>query len=138
MPRPLAVSSLNRLGAATVTDAAPPLAISCASNRPVGPAPNTRALDPGRICSVSTPCMAHAAGSANTAVSAARPSTENTSVSATVTYSAKNPGKLLPYPLAFSQRISRPARQYWQWPQYTLGLTVTCSPSAKRLTPSPS
>jgi hypothetical protein len=87
---------LNALGAATVTDDAPPWAISWASSRPVGPDPKTSALDPGLICRVSTPCIAHAAGSANTAVSLGRPSTEKASRSGTATYSAKNPGKLLP------------------------------------------
>ena len=48
MPSAAAVSSLNRVGAATVTEDAPPLAISCASSSPVGPAPKTSALAPGR------------------------------------------------------------------------------------------
>ena len=55
--------------------------------------------------------MAHAAGSVNTAMSGSMPSTENTRSSRTVTYSAKNPGKLLPSPLMFAHRMRRPARQ---------------------------
>ena len=54
------------------------------------------------------PCIAQAAGSANTAVSA-EPVDRERECSGTVTYSAKNPGKLLPFPLRFSQRMA--ARQ---------------------------
>jgi hypothetical protein len=43
---------------ATVTEVPPPLAISCASKRPVGPAPVTSALPPGRMSRVSSPCGA--------------------------------------------------------------------------------
>ena len=80
MPSAAAVSNLNGVGAATVTDDAPPLAINCANSSPVGPAPKISALAPGRTRSVSTPCIAQAAGSVNTAVSLANPSTENTRV----------------------------------------------------------
>ena len=90
------MSSLNWVGAATVTEEAPPLAISWASSSPVGPAPKTSTLEPGRRSRLSRPCIAQAAGSAKTAVSLARPSTEKTRFSGTVTYSAKKPGKLLP------------------------------------------
>ena len=110
-PSALAVSSLNGVGAATVTEAAPPLLISCARSRPVGPAPKTSAVAPGRIWSDSRPCMAQAAGSVKTAVSGWMPSTEKTRSSRTVAYSAKNPGKLLPSPFMSEQRMRRPARQ---------------------------
>ena len=50
--------------------------MSWASSSPVGPAPMTSALDPGRISSRSRPCIAQAAGSVNTATSGSSPSTE--------------------------------------------------------------
>ena len=73
MPSLSAASSLNWRGAATVTDVAPPDAMSCASSSPVGPAPMTRALEPGRISSRSSPCIAQAAGSLKTATSRVEP-----------------------------------------------------------------
>ncbi len=117
IPNAVAVDSLNPVGPATMTVAAPPVAISWASRRPVGPAPITRALAPGRTARVSKPCIAQAAGSVNTAVSSGKPSTENTKPSGTQAYSAKNPAMFAPSPCAFSQRISRPDRQYWHDPQ---------------------
>ena len=63
--------------------------------------------------------MAQAVGSAKTAVSLGSPLTEKTWTSGTQAYSAKKPGSLTPNARAFSHRMGRPARQYWQYPQGT-------------------
>src|ERR1700721_1122965 len=130
-PRASGRLSLNADEAATVTLTAPLRAMSWASSRPVGPAPKTRAELPGRGLSVSTPCMAHAVGSVNTDVSGSMPSTEKTRLAGITTYSANDPGQFVPSPFRLSHSKVRPIRQYWQCPQFMLGLTETYSPTRK-------
>ena len=82
--------------------------------------------------------MAHAAGSVNTEMSGSMPSTEKTRLAGTVTYSAKEPGQLVPRPLRLAHSKVRPVRQYSQCPQLMFGLTETYSPMRKPSVPSPS
>jgi hypothetical protein len=58
--------------------------------------------------------MAHAVGSVNTDVSGSMPSTEKTRLAGTTTYSANDPGQLVPSPLRLAHIKVRPTRQYSQ------------------------